>query len=120
MKQSGKELPTGMGPNTNTDLQGEFKVSGILPGRYRLYARAGGGENEQLATADVEVVDQDLSGLTLMLAKGADITGRILVDGEGADLDWRPDLVRYVPIEGQPQSTALRWHQGLNRKGSHL
>ncbi len=89
MKQSGKELTTGMGQHTNTDLQGEFKVSGILPGRYRLYARAGGGENEQMATADVEVVDQDLSGLTLMLAKGADITGRILVDGEGADLDWR-------------------------------
>ena len=89
MKQSGKEISTGIGQHTNTDLQGEFKVSGLLPGSYRLYARAGGGENEQLATAGVEVVDQDLSGLTLMLAKGADITGRILVDGGGGDLDWR-------------------------------
>ena len=78
-----------IGPNTNTDLQGKFKVSGLLPGRHRLYARAGSGEDAQMASATVDVVDQDLSGLTLMLAKGADITGRILVDGEGADLDWR-------------------------------
>ncbi len=89
MKQSGKEINIGMRQNTTTDLKGQFKVSGLLPGGYRLYARSGSGEDQQLATADVEVVDQDQSGLTLMLAKGTDITGRILVDGERADLDWR-------------------------------
>ena len=97
MKQSGKEIATGMGQNTNTDLQGQFKVSGLLPGRYRLYARARGGENEQLATADVEVVDQDLSGLTLMLSKGADITGRILVESEASALDWRRISLNMFP-----------------------
>ena len=97
MKQSGKEIPTGMGPNTNTDLQGEFKVTGLLPGGYRLYARSGSGENERLATANVEVVDQDLSGLTLMLAKGADITGRILVEGGAPTLDWRRISLHMLP-----------------------
>ncbi len=102
MKQSGKEFPTGMGPNTNTDLQGHFKVSGLLPGGYRLYARSGSGEDQQLATADVEVVDQDLSGLTLMLAKGADITGRIVVEGEASAVDWRRIFLDLSPSKDNP------------------
>ena len=97
MKQSGRIISTGMGQHTNTDLQGEFKVSSLLPGGYRVYARSGGGENEQMATADVEVVDQDLTGLTLRLAKGADITGRILVDGGRGDLDWRRISLHMLP-----------------------
>ncbi len=97
MEQSGKELPTGMGRNTNTDLQGQFKVSGLLPGRYRLYARSGSGEDQQLASAAVEVVDQDQSGLTLVLAKGADITGRIVVAGEASTVDWRRILLGMSP-----------------------
>ena len=76
--------------NTKTDLQGEFKVSGLLPGRHRLYARAGGGENAQMASAAVDVVDQDLSGLTLVLGKGAedhrqDCGGQV----RPPPLDWR-------------------------------
>ena len=97
MEQSGKEFLTGMGRNTNTDLQGQFKVSGLLPGRYRLYARSGSGEDQQLASAAVEVVDQDQSGLTLVLAKGADITGRIVVAGEASTVDWRRILLGMSP-----------------------
>ncbi len=102
MKQSGKELPTGMGRNTNTDLQGQFKVSGLLPGGHRLYARSGSGEGQQLATADVEVVDKDLSGLTLVLAKGAEITGRIVVEGEASAVDWRRIFLDMSPSKDNP------------------
>ena len=78
-----------MGPNTNTDLQGKFKVSGLLPGKHRLYARAGRGKDVQMASATVDVVDQDLIGLTLVLGKGAEVTGRIVVEGEASSVDWR-------------------------------
>ncbi len=97
MKESGNDLSSMMGPNTNTDLQGEFKVSGLLPGRHRLYARAGGGEDPQMASATVDVVDRDLSGLTLVLGKGAEITGRIVVEGEASTVDWQRISLSTVP-----------------------
>ena len=97
MKESGNDLSSMMGPNTSSDLQGEFKVSGLLPGRHRLYARAGGGEDAQMASATLDVVDRDLSGLTLVLGKGAEITGRIVVEGEASTVDWRRISLSLVP-----------------------
>ena len=97
MQESGKDLSSIMGQNTNTDLQGEFKVPGLLPGRHRLYARAGGGEDAQMASATVDVVDQDLSGLTLVLGEGAEITGRIVAEGEASTVDWRRVFLSVVP-----------------------
>ncbi len=97
MQESGKDLASMMGQNTNTDLQGEFKVPGLLPGRHRLYARAGGGEDAQMASATVDVVDQDLSGLTLVLGEGAEITGRIVAEGEASTVDWRQVSLSIVP-----------------------
>ena len=42
-----------------------------------------------MVSAVVEVTDQDIEGLTLVLAAGAKITGRIVTDREEANLDWR-------------------------------
>ena len=78
-----------MGRSTETNLYGEFALSGLLPGTHRLYTRAGGGEDMQMASTTVEVVDRDLSGLTLVLGRGAEITGTLVVDREDSDLDWR-------------------------------
>ena len=97
MQESGKDPSSMMGPNTHTDLQGEFKVSGLLPGTHRLYARAGGGEDAQMASATVDVVDQDLSGLTLVLGEGAEITGRIVAEGEASTVDWHRVFLSVVP-----------------------
>ena len=99
MKESGNDLTSMMGPNTdtNTDLQGNFKVSGLLPGRHLLYARADGGEDAQMASATIDVVDRDLRGLTLVLGKGADVTGRFVVEGENSAVDWRRISLSMVP-----------------------
>ena len=99
MKESGDDLTSMMGPNTdtNTDLQGKFKVAGLLPGRHRLYARAEGGEDAQMASATIDVVDRDLRGLTLVLGRGADVTGRFVVEGENSAVDWRRVSLSMVP-----------------------
>ena len=87
--ESQEDFMSMMGRNTTTNLQGEFKVSGLLPGSHRLYARLGEGEDLRTASAAVEVTDQDLSGFTLVIGKGAEITGRIVVEGEASAVDWR-------------------------------
>ncbi len=96
--ESGKDFFSIMGRPTNTNLQGEFKVSGLLPGRHRLYARAGGGDDAEMASTTVDLVDRDLSGLTLVLGKGAEITGRFVVDGEASAVDWRRISLSMVSV----------------------
>ena len=87
-RESDEFLVSGMEPSADTDQQGKFKVKGILPGRHRLTARSEGNEDLRMASTVVEVTDQDIEGLTLVLAAGAEITGRIVTDREEADLDW--------------------------------
>jgi len=50
-----------------------------------------------MASAPVDVVDRDLSGLTLILGKGAEITGRIVVEGEASTVDWQRISLSVVP-----------------------
>ena len=87
-----------LAPRAMTDRQGEFKVSGLLPGRYRLHARSVRGEDTKMASAALDVTDQDLTGLTLVLGMGAEITGRIVTDRKDSNLDQRHVWLRIVPV----------------------
>ena len=95
--ESNKGVFAMMGRSTDTNLNGDFSLSGLVPGRHRLYTRAGGGEDMQMASTTVDVADQDLNGLTLVLGKGAQITGSIVTDREDSDLDWRRISLNMVP-----------------------
>lgn len=97
-RESGEAFFAGMESSANTDLQGEFKVTGLLPGRHRLHARAGEAEKLRMASTVVEVADQDIEGLTLVLGAGAEVTGRIVTDRQDSDLDWRRIWLEMDPI----------------------
>ena len=97
-RDSDEFLVSGMEPSVDTDRQGEFKVKGLLPGRHRVTARSEGNEELRMASAVVDVTDQDIDGLTLVLAAGAEITGRIVADREEADSDWRRIWLYMEPI----------------------
>lgn len=88
-RESSNAYVFGMEASANTNLQGEFRVSGLLPGKHRIHARSGRNENPQMASAVVEVTDQDIEGLTLMPGAGAEVAGRIVTDRQDSDLDWR-------------------------------
>ena len=83
-----------------TDLQGVFKVAGLLPGKHRLIARRGRREEPQIASASVEVIDRDIQGLTLALGSGASITGRIVSESQESVLDLRRVAVVTRPAAG--------------------
>ena len=100
-RESGEAFFTGMESGANTDLQGEFKVTGLLPGRHRLHARAGEDKEPRMASTVVEVTDWDIEGLTLVLGAGAEVTGRIVTDHQDSDLDWRRIWLEMDPI-GNP------------------
>ena len=83
-----------------TDLQGAFTVAGLLPGKHRLIAHRGRGQEPQIASASVEVIDQDIQGLMLALGSGASITGRIVSENGESALDWRRISVDTRSAEG--------------------
>lgn len=90
VNQSTEAILSMGGRGANTDLQGHFKVADLLPGKYRLIARTQRrGEDLQLASTLVDVADRNVEGLTLVLGTGGEFSGRIVVEGEAADLDWR-------------------------------
>ena len=106
-RESDEFLVSGMEPSADTDRQGEFKVKGLLPGRHRVTARSEGNEELRMASAFVEVTDRDIEGLTLVLAAGAEITGRIISDREEVDLDWRR-----IGLYMEPIGTSWRYAGG--------
>ena len=97
-RESGEAFFAGMESSADTDLQGEFKVTGLLPGTHRLHARAGEAEKLRMASTVVEVTDRDIEGLTLVLGAGAEVTGRIVTDRQDSDLDWRRIWLEMDPI----------------------
>ena len=102
-RESGEAFLAGMESSANTDLQGEFKVTGLLPGRHRLHARAGEDQMPRMASTAVEVADRDIEGLTLVLGAGAEVTGRIVTDRQDSDLDWRR-----IRLEMDPKGESSR------------
>lgn len=103
-------------PNTRVpDSTGAFQFTGVLPGRYRLIARAtvltpssaaGAGTTGVQTTftlsgvfwalADLAIADSDVSGISLTLQTGLHLSGRVAFDVRG----------RTVPSD--PSSMGLR------------
>ena len=118
-RESANTYVFGMEASANTNLQGEFRVSGLLPGKHRIHARSGRNENPQMASAVVEVTDQDLEGLTLTLGAGAEIAGRIVTDRQDYDLDWRRIRLFMAP-ESSARQRFFRWGRRPRGRGFHF
>ena len=106
-----RSSPSGisMQAGATTDPQGAFTVADLPPGQHRLIARSGRrGEEPQMASALVEVIDRDIQGVTLALGPGASITGRIVLESGESNLDWRRVSVDARPITGGRRQMMFR------------
>jgi hypothetical protein len=64
-------------PGGSSDVSGNFEIGAAAPGRYLLTATAGNLTGRAL----VEVRDRDVTNVVVALSPGANITGRITVEG---------------------------------------
>jgi protocatechuate 3,4-dioxygenase beta subunit len=103
-------------PVAVTDAQGAFDLSGVVPGAYNLYSL---GANIQASAAQqgvsapppiplmtmlpIEMADKDVDNLSLVIAPGSTIQGRLTVDG--AALDER--ALTQVRLELEPIPTGV-------------
>jgi protocatechuate 3,4-dioxygenase beta subunit len=65
-----------------TGAQGEFKLRGLIPGSYRLVAQERREDRFLTGSTVVEIGNQDVAGVVLPLGNGAELQGRVLVEGQ--------------------------------------
>jgi len=75
---------------------GSFTLAGLLPGTYAVEARSTSGSEN--ASIEVVVSGSDVSGVTLMLSRGAIARGRIRFDTANPPEGLRPSEVFVMPI----------------------
>lgn len=63
------------------DEHGAFDMEGVVPGTYTILADSFADEKRMFAQQTIEVADSDIDGITLLLKPGADIPGRLRLEG---------------------------------------
>lgn len=65
-----------------SDLRGEFVVEGLLPGKYGVVQFGNVTSELRIEPITFDVVDQDVTDLTIRLGRGASISGFIIVESD--------------------------------------
>jgi protocatechuate 3,4-dioxygenase beta subunit len=65
-----------------TDAQGDFTIEGLIPGKYAIFLVPNQRPGMRVETVSFDIVDQDVSGLTLKLIKGASVSGLVVLETE--------------------------------------
>lgn len=66
----------------NSNARGEFTVEGLMPGKYGVYLFTDPSSELRAERTTFDVIDQDVTGLTIKLAKGGTITGVVILESE--------------------------------------
>ena len=90
------------GAGNRVDQTGVFRLPSVAPGRYQVQARAGGRDFE-IAKMDLMVGAEDVSGLTLVTAPGATISGTVVSD-TGEPFDFKPAQLQIGARAGSPDA----------------
>jgi hypothetical protein len=61
-----------------------FTIEGLAPGSYTVTAISFGGHRSHSATQEIDVTDSDVDSVSLVVTQGADISGRVVFEGQTA------------------------------------
>ncbi len=65
-----------------TGAQGDFTLRGLIPGTYRLVAQERREDRFLTGSTVVEIGNQDVAGVVLPLGNGAELQGRVVMEGQ--------------------------------------
>ena len=83
------------------DPDGSFKLSNMLPGKYRLTANTNRDGKTESGSVIVEVGSEDLQHVYIALGNGAEVSGKIVVEGQSTQpIEPRQIRVMLVPDAG--------------------
>jgi len=78
----GRQTPIGRGQRSGTG--GEFRLEGLLPGRYALFSSSEGLGDFYADPVAFEVSGADVEGLEVRLRRGVSVSGAFVVEGASA------------------------------------
>ena len=71
-----------MNHNAQSDARGDFTMEGLTPGKYGVFLFTSPSNELRAERTTFDVVDQDVTGVTIKLAKGATITGFVILESD--------------------------------------
>jgi hypothetical protein len=73
-----------VGGVTASNVQGDFIIEGLIPGKYGLNLIPNQNQSNELRaeTLNFEIIDQDISGVVVKLVKGASVIGVVVLESE--------------------------------------
>lgn len=66
----------------NSNAQGDFLIEGLIPGKYGFYLLPNQSGGMRMETVTFDIIDQDLTGVTLKLVKGSTLSGVVTFETE--------------------------------------
>ncbi|MEN3327345.1 MAG: hypothetical protein V7638_2152 [Acidobacteriota bacterium] len=92
----------------STNAQGDFVVEGLIPGKYGIFLMPNQNSAMRVETLTFDVVDQDISGLTLKLVPGASVSGVVVIESDNkAGIAKFPELQLGAYVTNPGGSTGL-------------
>jgi hypothetical protein len=86
---------------SGVDADGSFKLSNMLPGKYRLTTSTTRDGKQESGSVIVEVGNEDLQNVFIVLGNGAEVSGKIVVEGQSTQpIEPRQIRVMLVPDAG--------------------
>ena len=67
---------------TSTNVRGEFTIEGLIPGKYSLFVMQEGTSEMRTDGTTFDVIDSDVSGITIRLTKGAVLSGTVALESD--------------------------------------
>jgi len=86
---------------SGVDADGTFKLTNMLPGKYRLTTSTTRDGKQESGSVIVEVGNEDLQNVFIVLGNGAEVSGKIVVEGQSTQpIEPRQIRVTLVPDAG--------------------
>jgi protocatechuate 3,4-dioxygenase beta subunit len=100
------------GAGVSMQQEGSFSISGVAPGAYEIAAQTMGGSvamggvgaaagrpelEPEFGSASVTVVGEDVAGITIVMNRGASVSGQVVVEPGSTELPLASVMVTAVP-----------------------
>ncbi len=89
-----------------TSNQGDFVVEGLIPGKYGIFLLPDQNVGMRIETLNFDIIDSDVSGLTVKLIQGASMSGVVVLEGDNkAGLAKFSELKLYAYVTNPSNGT---------------
>lgn len=103
-----------------SDSKGEFKVEGLLPGRYAVFVHPEQDVPSYSEPVQFQVVDKNIEGLVIKTLAGATLSGRVVIEGiQDKTFLARMGQMRLNLYVSSPAKALPNWHSAaINQDGT--